>query len=116
MTQSLVTVVLFVLAILSIPFLLRRWQDRRGGLAGGAAATGTGAKVLSAIAVGPQQRVVTIEIGPEGARIQLVLGVTAQSVTCLHTSGPPGPAVAATPASAFVSSSSHLPGPGRPHA
>ncbi len=31
MTQSLVTVVLFVLAILSIPFLLKRWQEKRGG-------------------------------------------------------------------------------------
>ncbi|RZL99099.1 MAG: flagellar biosynthesis protein FliO [Variovorax sp.] len=85
MTQSLVTVVLFVLAILSIPFLLKRWQEKRGGLLPGAPAAGPGAKLVSAVAVGPQQRVVTVEVGPEGARTQLVLGVTAQSITCLHT-------------------------------
>ncbi len=85
MTQSLVTVVLFVLAILSIPFLLKRWQEKRGGLLPGATAAGPGARLVSAVAVGPQQRVVTVEVGPEGARTQLVLGVTAQSITCLHT-------------------------------
>jgi len=36
------------------------------------------------VAVGPQQRVVTVEVGPEGARTWLVLGVTAQQVSCLH--------------------------------
>jgi len=85
MTQSLITVVLFVLAILSIPFLLKRWQEKRGGLLPGATAAGPGARLVSAVAVGPQQRVVTVEVGPEGARTQLVLGVTAQSITCLHT-------------------------------
>ena len=74
MTQSLVTVVLFVLAILSIPFLLKRWQEKRGGLLPGALAAGSNAKLVSAVAVGPQQRVVTVEVGPEGARTQLVLG------------------------------------------
>jgi len=29
--------------------------------------------------------VVTVEIGPEGSRTWLVLGVTSQSITCLHT-------------------------------
>jgi flagellar protein FliO/FliZ len=28
--------------------------------------------------------VVTVEVGPEGARTWLVLGVTAQSINCLH--------------------------------
>jgi len=102
MTQSLITVVLFVLAILSIPFLLRRWQEKRGGVLAGAVA-GPGAKLVSAVAVGPQQRVVTVEVGPEGARTQLVLGVTAQSITCLHTLG-----VSASP-------SSSLSAPREPH-
>ena len=103
MTQSLVTVVLFVLAILSIPFLLKRWQEKRGGLLPGALAAGSNAKLVSAVAVGPQQRVVTVEVGPEGARTQLVLGVTAQSITCLHTLG-----VSASP-------SSSLSAPREPH-
>ena len=27
---------------------------------------------------------VTVEVGPEGRRVWLTLGVTAQSITCLH--------------------------------
>ena len=42
-------------------------------------------KVISAVAVGPHQRVVTVEVGPEDARVWLTLGVTAQNITCLHT-------------------------------
>lgn len=83
MTQSLVTVVLFVAAILSIPFLLKRYQQRRGLQQGGL--PGSGSKLVSAVAVGPQQRVVTVEVGPEDARTWLVLGVTGQTITCLHT-------------------------------
>ena len=82
MTQSLVTVVLFVAAILSIPFLLKRHQQRRGLQQGGL--PGAALKLVSAVAVGPQQRVVTVEVGPEDARTWLVLGVTGQSITCLH--------------------------------
>jgi len=113
MTQSLVTVVLFVLAILSIPFLLKRWQEKRGGLLPGALAAGSNAKLVSAVAVGPQQRVVTVEVGPEGARTQLVLGVTAQSITCLHTLGGTVAVPGATSASPFTAAS--LPGPEEPY-
>lgn len=42
-------------------------------------------KVVSAMAVGPTQKVVTVEVGPSDAKVWLVLGVTAQSITCLHT-------------------------------
>src|SRR6218665_2376649 len=55
----------------------------RGG-GGGGPASGAAARVLSAVAVGPQQRVVTVEVGPEHARTWLVLGVTARQVSCLH--------------------------------
>jgi len=41
--------------------------------------------VLSAVAVGPHQRVVTLEVGPAHDRVCLVLGVTAQSISCLHS-------------------------------
>ena len=83
MTQSLVTVVLFIAALLAVPFALKKLQQRRGGFA--YAAGGPVSRLLSAVAVGPQQRVVTVEVGPEHARTWLVLGVTGQSITCLHT-------------------------------
>ena len=43
------------------------------------------ARLVSALALGPQQRVVTVEVGPQNARVWLVLGVTQQSIQCLHT-------------------------------
>ena len=82
MTQALVPVALFLVLLALLPLGVRWWQRRSQGAAGG---TSTAAKIVSAVAVGPQQRVVTVEVGPEGARTWLVLGVTAQSITCLHT-------------------------------
>ncbi|MET0208320.1 MAG: flagellar biosynthetic protein FliO, partial [Burkholderiaceae bacterium] len=67
----------------AMPFVLRKLQQRRVG-AGGMAGD-TASKLLSTVALGPQQRVVTVEVGPQGARTWLVLGVTGQSITCLHT-------------------------------
>ena len=81
MTQALVAVVLFMAAMAALPWLVRRLQQRQaGGVAGG----GMVSKVVSAVAVGPHQRVVTVEVGPENARTLLVLGVTAQNINCLH--------------------------------
>lgn len=61
-----------------------KWLQRRMGVA----VTGASAlsRVVSAVAVGPHQRVVTVEVGPEDGRVWLTLGVTAQAITCLHTS------------------------------
>jgi len=81
MTQTLLVVVLFVAAMAALPWLVRRVQQRH---AAGSAGGGSASRVLSAVAVGPQQRVVTVEVGPEHARTWLVLGVTAQQVSCLH--------------------------------
>lgn len=94
MTQTLLLVVLFVGALAALPWLIRRLQQQRAGLQAGA---GGGARVLSAVAVGPQQRVVTVEVGPPQQRTVLVLGVTAQQINCLHVLPGPG---AAAPAAA----------------
>jgi len=83
MTQSLITVALFIVLMAALPFLLKRLQQKRGALLG--AAPGQAARMVSTVAVGPQQRVVTVEVGPEHDRTWLVLGVTAQSINCLHT-------------------------------
>jgi len=66
----------------AIPFGLK-WLQRRMGA--GVTGTGAASKVISAVAVGPHQRVVTVEVGPQDARVWLTLGVTAQNITCLHT-------------------------------
>nr|WP_315247458.1 flagellar biosynthetic protein FliO [uncultured Albidiferax sp.] len=82
MGQTLLLVVLFVVAMAMLPLAIKWIQRRAQG--GGVAASGN-ARVVSAVGVGPHQRVVTVEVGPEGARTWLVLGVTAQAITCLHT-------------------------------
>ncbi|WP_313316149.1 flagellar biosynthetic protein FliO [Pulveribacter sp.] len=82
MTQTLLVVVLFVAALSALPWLIRRLQQRHAGLLPGGA--GAASRVLSTVAVGPQQRVVTVEVGPAHQRTVLVLGVTAQQVSCLH--------------------------------
>lgn len=85
MSQTLFVVVLFVACMAALPWLVRRIQQRQ---AGGAVPPGAASRVLSAVAVGPHQRVVTVEVGPENARTVLVLGVTAQQVSCLHVLAP----------------------------
>lgn len=81
MTQTLVLVAVFVFLLALLPMGVR-WLKQRSP--GGLSASGSAARIVSVLAVGPQQRVVTIELGTEQARVWLTLGVTAQSITCLH--------------------------------
>ena len=82
MTSTLVPVVLFVVLLALVPIGLK-WLQRRS--TGGGSGIASASKVISAVAVGPHQRVVTVEVGPEGSRTWLTLGVTAQTITCLHS-------------------------------
>jgi len=81
MTQTYFTVAIFVLLLAMAPLGIK-WLQARS--AGAGAASGVGSKVISAVAVGPHQRVVTVEVGPPDARTWLVLGVTAQNISCLY--------------------------------
>lgn len=83
MSQTLALVLLFLAVIACLPWLVRRLQQRQGALGAGQAA----ARVLAQVAVGPQQRVVTVEVQHEGQRAVLVLGVSAQQLQCLHVLG-----------------------------
>lgn len=91
MWPTLSLVVLFVAAMAVLPWLLRRLQGRVGGLRAGAlgrGAAGLQPRVLGAVGVGPQQRVVTVEVGEGAQSVRLVLGVTAQNIQCLHVLQP----------------------------
>ena len=92
----------FVAIIVMIPAAL--WLLKRtpmGGAGGGGVMRSVAALPLSA-----NQRIVTIEVGQGDERRWLVLGVTAQSITTLHTMAPQGEAAAgalpATPVPAFA--------------
>lgn len=93
MNQSLFPVLLFVVLLAMVPLGLK-WVRRHK--LGGSGSTHE-AKVLSAVAVGPQQRVVSVEVGPADARVLLTLGVTSQSIHVLHST-PVGRGVEPAPA------------------
>lgn len=80
MSDSLIPLVLFVGAIASLPWLVRLVQSRVGSKG----ALSAGGRVVSALAVGPQQRIVTVQISCGRQELTMVLGVTPSSVTCLH--------------------------------
>lgn len=88
MTQPLVFIALFLCVLVSLPFLIEHLKKRYGLRIPGA--TGT-TRLVSTLSLGPQQKVVTVEVGPQNARVWLVLGVTPQAIACLH-SAPAEPA------------------------
>lgn len=71
-------------ALAALPWLLKRWQQRRQ-LASGSPLVS--AQVLASVTIGPGQRVVTVEVGQGAEKTCLVLGVTAQNIHCLHVLG-----------------------------
>lgn len=73
-------------ALACLPWLLKRWQQRQQAARH---VQGVSAQVLASVAVGPGQRVVTLEVGQGTEKTCLVLGVTAQSIHCLHVLGQP---------------------------
>ena len=103
MTQSLILIGLFLCVLVSLPFLIERVKKHYGlNPVGPSGPT----RLVSALALGPQQKVVTIEVGPQNARVWLVLGVTQQSVQCLHTM-PADTASAVAPTIAAVELAKH---------
>ena len=86
----------FIAIIAMIPCAL--WLLKRTPM-GGAASHGV-MRSVAALPLSASQRIVTVEVGQGDERRWLVLGVTAQSITTLHTMAPQAEgAAAATPAS-----------------
>lgn len=97
----------FIAIIAMIPCAL--WLLKRTPMGGG----GAGNSVMRSVAALPlsaNQRIVTVEVGQGDERRWLVLGVTAQSITTLHTMAPQAeaPAGPAVPAPAFAQLLSRL--------
>jgi len=91
-SAGLSSLVWFIAIIALIPFAL--WLLKRTPMGGGA---GNGLlRSVAALPLSASQRIVTVEVGQGEARRWLVLGVTAQSITTLHTMEPqaePAPAL-----------------------
>ena len=87
MSAQLFPVLFFLVALGCIPFLIR-WLKSKVPFS--AHARGEQNRIVSAVAVGPHQKVVTVEIGPKNDRVWLTLGVSASGIQCLHSvSAPP---------------------------
>jgi flagellar protein FliO/FliZ len=82
MTESYLSVLLFLALLATLPWLVK-WLQKKKSLF--QVNTVGQSKIISAVAVGPHQKVVTVEVGPEGDRRWLILGVTQQQITLLHT-------------------------------
>jgi flagellar protein FliO/FliZ len=89
----------FVAIVAMIPVAL--WLLKRTPMGGGGAGQGV-LRSVAALPLSTNQRIVTVEVGQGDARRWLVLGVTAQSITTLHTmepqaESPANPAVSTPP-------------------
>lgn len=82
MYQTSFWLVVFIAAFASLPWVLK-WVQRRTGL--GKLQHDGATRLLSSLSLSPQQRIVTVEVLQGQTRTRLVLGVTPQSITCLHT-------------------------------
>lgn len=99
---GLTSLLWFAGVLVAIPLVL--WLVKRSPLGG--VASGPGApRTVSALALSPSQRLVTVEVGQGEERLWLVLGVTPNSIRTLHTMAPLAPPPATTapdaPAAAF---------------
>ena len=101
--QGLSSLLWFIAILVMIPAAL--WLLKRspaGGMLGGTAAGGV-MRSVAALPLSANQRIVTVEVGQGDDRRWLVLGVTAGSITTLHTMAPQGDAPpAAAPLPAFA--------------
>jgi flagellar protein FliO/FliZ len=91
-STGLTSLLWFVAIVVMIPVAL--WLLKRTPM-GGAASNGV-MRSIAAMPLSANQRIVTVEVGSGDERRWLVLGVTAQNITTLHTMAPQGePAPAA---------------------
>jgi len=82
--SGLTSLVWFIAIIALIPVAL--WLLKRTPMGGGAGHQHL--RSIAALPLSTNQRIVTVEVGQGESRRWLVLGVTAQSITTLHTMEP----------------------------
>jgi flagellar protein FliO/FliZ len=116
MTSSLAPLLWFAAIVVAIPVVL--WLLKRTPI--GSAGTPAGLRSVAVLALSPNQRIVTLEVGHGDARRWLVLGVSPAGIHMLHemapqaetgTSADPG----AAPASPFAQALARLRAGGQSH-
>ena len=96
MQFSLGPLLWFAAVVALIPLAL--WLLKRTPMGGGA--TQGLLRSVAVLPLSPGQRIVTVEVGQGEERRWLVLGITPQSITTLHSMAPQAEAVGATPGAA----------------
>ncbi|MDQ2779341.1 MAG: flagellar biosynthetic protein FliO [Pseudomonadota bacterium] len=107
MQHGLMSLVWFVIVLGAIPLAL--WLLKRSGYAGAAGASAAQAGVprtVATLALSPQQRLMTVEVGQGEHRTWLVLGVSPQGIRTLHTL----PAGVLTPLAVDTTAAGTVPG------
>jgi len=84
MSSSLLPILWFIAILALIPLAL--WLLKRTPMGG--AASGGQMKVVAALPIAANQRLLTVEVGQGEDRRWLVLGVTGQSIATLHVMPP----------------------------
>ncbi len=101
MLQNALPAVLLLAIMVGIALALK-WARGRvpglPGLTGAGAARGPSLQLLTSLSVGPQQRVITVQVDDGQTRTCLVLGVAAGSITALHSVPMPATPAAEAPA------------------
>jgi flagellar protein FliO/FliZ len=98
MLQNAAPAIVLLIVMVGIAWLLQRYRRL---VPGAAQRAGPALQVLGGVALGPQQRVVTVQVGQGEQAVCLVLGVAAGSITALHQmplpAGTVNPAAPTTP-------------------
>lgn len=93
MLQNALPAIGLLLLMVLLAYALQRWRKHLPGIAHQA---GPSLKVMSSVSLGPQQRLVTVQVGQGADALCLVLGVAPGSVNTLHSlplpTVPDGPA------------------------
>ena len=85
MLQNAIPALVLLALMVGIAFALKWARGRVPGLAGVAGQQGPALRVLSSLSLGPQQRVVTVQVGQGEHATCLVLGVAPGAVQTLHS-------------------------------
>lgn len=101
MFQNALPAVVLLIVMMGVAWALQRYRRHLPGVA---RSRGPALQVMSSLSLGPQQRMVTVQLGQGDERICLVLGVAPGGITALHQMPlPPEPQDPDTPALTPVS-------------
>ncbi len=81
MLQNALPAVVLLIVMVGVAWMLQRYRRH---LPGAASQGGPRLQVMSSLSLGPQQRVVTVQVGEGESGLCLVLGVAPGGVTALH--------------------------------